>query len=70
MFNGFSVAGQSAPGGRRAVYVVTHVDVFPAGKDQAAALVTALAEPAASCRATYGSTCCKWIGHANHFTLV
>ena len=27
-----------------AVYVLTHVDVFPAGKDEAAALVKTLAE--------------------------
>jgi quinol monooxygenase YgiN len=31
--NGFSVAGTRAQGGRDAVFVLTHVDVFPAGKD-------------------------------------
>ena len=50
-FSGFSIAGPSGQGGRDAVYVLTHVDVFPNGKDQAAALVTALADAGAKCRA-------------------
>ena len=32
VFNGFSIAGPTAQGGPRAVYVVTHVDVFPGRK--------------------------------------
>ncbi len=70
VFNGFSVAGQSAPGGLRAVYVVTHVDVFPAGKDQAAALVTALAEAGRKLPGNLRFDVLQVDGHANHFTLV
>jgi quinol monooxygenase YgiN len=70
VFNGFSIAGPSAPGGPRAVYVVTHVDVFPAGKDQAAALVTALAEAGRKMPGNLSFDVLQVVGHANHFTLV
>jgi len=70
VFNGFSIAGQSAPGGTQAVYVVTHVDVFPAGKDQAAALVTALAEAGRKMPGNLRFDVLQVDGHANHFTLI
>jgi quinol monooxygenase YgiN len=69
-FSGFSVAGPSALGDRRAVYVVTHVDVFPAGKDQAAALVTGLAEAGRKMNGNLWFDVLQVDGHANHFTLV
>jgi quinol monooxygenase YgiN len=69
-FSGFSVAGPNAHGGRGAVYVVTHVDVFPAGKDQAASLVTALAEAGHKMTGNLGFDVLQVDGHANHFTLV
>lgn len=69
-FTGFSVAGPSAHGDRGAVYVVTHVDVFPAGKDQAAALVTALAEAGRKIPGNLRFDVLQVEGHANHFTLV
>jgi quinol monooxygenase YgiN len=70
VFNGFSVAGPSAPGGSRAVYAVTHVDVFPAGKDQAAALVTALAEAGRKLPGNLWFDVLQVVGRPNHFTLV
>jgi quinol monooxygenase YgiN len=69
-FTGFSVAGPSAPGDHRAVYVVTHVDVFPTGKDEAAALVTALAEAGRKMTGNLWFDVLQVEGHSNHFTLV
>ena len=69
-FSGFSIAGPSAPGGPRAVYVVTYVDVFPTGKDQAATLVTALAEAGRKMPGNLWFDVLRVVGHANHFTLV
>ncbi len=70
VFNGFSLAPPRAQGGREAVYVVTHVDVFPAGKDQAAGLVTALAEAGRKDAGNLWFDVLQQDGHANHFTLV
>jgi quinol monooxygenase YgiN len=69
-FTGFSIAGPSARGDAPAVYVVTHVDVFPAGKDQAAALVTALAEAGRRMPGNLRFDVLQVDGHSNHFTLV
>lgn len=69
-FGGFSIAGPSAPGGPLSVYVVTHVDVFPAGKDQAAGLVTALAEAGRKMPGNLWFDVLQVEGHANHFTLL
>ena len=70
LFDGFSIAGPSAQGGPLAVYVVTHVDVFPAGKDQAAALVTALAEAGRKMPGNLRFDVLQVVGRPNHFTLV
>jgi quinol monooxygenase YgiN len=67
---GFSIAGAPAPGGSGAIYAVTHVDVFPAGKDQAAALVTALAEANRKLPGNLWFDVLQVAGHPNHFTLV
>lgn len=69
-FSGYSVAGPSAEGGHGAVYVLTHVDVFPAGKDQAAALVSALAAAGRKLPGNLLFDVLQVDGHANHFTLV
>lgn len=69
-FTGFSIAGPSGHGGRDAVYVLTHVDVFPNGKDQAAALVTALAGAGRKMPGNLMFDVLQVVGHANHFTLV
>jgi quinol monooxygenase YgiN len=70
VFNGFSIAGPTAQGSPRAVYVVTHVDVFPAGKDQAAALVTALAEAGRKISGNLLFDVLQVVGRPNHFTLI
>jgi quinol monooxygenase YgiN len=67
---GFSVVGPQAPGGSEAVYAMTHVDVFPAGKDQAAAFVTALAEANRKLPGNLWFDVIQVVGHPNHFTLV
>lgn len=66
---GLTMAPASAKGGREAVYAVTHVDVFPAGKDQAAALVTALAEANRKLPGNLFFDVVQVNGHPNHFTL-
>jgi|SRR5271170_707439 quinol monooxygenase YgiN len=69
-FSGYSIAGPSGQGNPRSVYAVTHVDVFPAGKDQAGALVTALAEAGRKMPGNLQFDVLQVVGHANHFTLV
>jgi quinol monooxygenase YgiN len=69
-FTGFSIAAPSASGGKGAVYVVTHVDVFPAGKDQAAALVATLAAAGRKMPGNLSFDVLQVEGHANHFSLV
>jgi len=68
--SGFSIAAASAQGGRDAVYVLTHVDVFPAGKDQAASLVTQLAETNRKLPGNLLFDVLQVDGHPNHFTVV
>ena len=68
---GFEVV--AAPKGQipaGAVYVLTHVDVFPTFKDQAAALVKAQAEAARKDDGNLRYDVLQWDGHPNHFTLV
>jgi len=69
-FNGFSIVGPSEHDARGAVYALTHVDVFPAGKDQAGALVTALAVAGRKLPRNLWFDVLQVDGHANHFTLV
>jgi quinol monooxygenase YgiN len=68
--SGLSVA---VPKGRipsEAIYVLTHVDVFPAGKDQAVELVKAQADAAHKDDGNLRFDVLQWDGHPNHFTLV
>jgi quinol monooxygenase YgiN len=53
-----------------AIYVLTHVDVFPAYKDQAVELVKAQADAARKDDGNLRYDVVQWDGHANHFTLV
>jgi quinol monooxygenase YgiN len=69
-FHEFSIAGPSAQGGPLAVYVVTHVDVFPAGKDQAGALAKELAEAGRKMPGNLRFEVLQVDGRPNHFTLV
>src|SRR5215472_2053225 len=67
-FAGFSMApGQ--PGDATAVYVLTHVDVFPGNKEEAAALVTALAEAGRKMPGNLLFDVVQVDGHPNHFTI-
>lgn len=69
-FGGFSLAPAGGQGDAQAVYVLTHVDVFPKGKDEAAALVTALAAAGRKMPGNLRFDVLQVDGHANHFTLV
>ena len=53
-----------------AIYVLTHVDVFPTFKDQATELVKAQADAARKDDGNLGYDVLQWDGHPNHFTLV
>jgi len=68
--SGFSVAAPTAQIPFAATYVLTHVDVFPTFKDQAAALVKAQAEAARKDDGNLRYDVLQWDGHPNHFTLV
>jgi|SRR5690348_3170848 quinol monooxygenase YgiN len=59
--------GQAPP---EAVYVLTHVDVFPVHKDQAVELVKAQADAARKDDGNMRYDVVQWDGHPNHFTLV
>jgi quinol monooxygenase YgiN len=68
--SGFDVAASKGQIPAGALYVVTHVDVFPTGKDEAAALVKAQAEAARKDDGNLRYDVLQWDGHSNHFTLV
>jgi len=53
-----------------AVYVLTHVDVFPAGKDEVAAMVKGLAEDSRKDGGALRFDAVVWDGHPNHFHLI
>ena len=60
-------AAASMPG---AIYVLTHVDVFPAGKDQVAAMVRQLTEDSRKDGGALRFDSVVWDGHPNHFHLI
>jgi quinol monooxygenase YgiN len=68
--DGLSVVPPTAPIPSDAIYTLTHVDVFPAGKDQAVDLVKAQAEAARKDDGNLRYDVVQWDGHPNHFTLV
>ena len=53
-----------------AVYVLTHVDVFPTHKDKAVELVKPQADAARKDEGNLRYDVVQWDGHPNHFTLV
>ena len=69
-FGGLSVAAPNGRGGTDAVHVLTHVDVFPAGKDQAVVLVKELAEAGRKDEGNLLFDVLQQDGRPNHFTLV
>jgi autoinducer 2-degrading protein len=68
--SGLTVAAPKAQLPSGAIYVVTHVDVFPTFKDQAVELVKAQAEAARKDPGNLRYDVLQWDGHPNHFTLV
>ena len=68
--SGLSLATSQAQIPPQALYVITHVDVFPAGKDQAVELVKAQADAARKDDGNLRFEVLQWDGHPNHFTLV
>jgi quinol monooxygenase YgiN len=69
-FSGFSLAPARAEGNAHAVYVLTHIDVFPPSKDLAAALVTALAAAGRKMPGNLRFDVLQMAVHTNHFALV
>ncbi len=67
---GLSVAAPKGQASADAVYVLTHVDVFPIHKDQAIELVKAQADGARKDDGNLRYDVVQWDGHPNHFTLV
>ena len=67
---GLSVAAPKGQLPADALYVLTHVDVFPNFKDQAIELVKGQAEAARKDGGNLRYDVLQWDGHANHFTLV
>ncbi|HWB49769.1 MAG TPA: antibiotic biosynthesis monooxygenase [Stellaceae bacterium] len=53
-----------------AMWVLTHVDVFPAGKDEVAALVKSFAEESRKDKGEERFDVLVWDGHPNHFHLI
>ena len=67
---GLAVAAEKGQHPGEAIYVLTHVDVFPTFKDQAIELVKAEAEAARKDNGNSRYDVLQWDGHPNHFTLV
>lgn len=65
-----SIAPAASAGTGAAVYVLTHVDVFPAGKDQVAAMVKDQAEASRKDAGALRFDAVVWDGHPNHFHLI
>ena len=70
-FLALSVAGPAAGADMKgAIYVLTHVDVFPSGKDQVAALVKELVDGSRKDGGSLRFDALVWDGHPNHFHLI
>ena len=69
-FDGLAVERPAGPGGPLAVSVLTHIDVFPAGKDRVADLARSLAETGRNSAGNLRFDVLRWAGHPNHFTLI
>jgi quinol monooxygenase YgiN len=65
-----SVGAPMTGGTGGAVFVLTHVDVFPAGKDEVAGLVKAQAEDSRKDAGVQRFDAVLWDGHPNHFHLI
>ena len=67
--SGLSIASSKGQFPHGVIFVLTHVDVFPAGKDQAVELVKALAEAARKDPGNLWFDVLQQDGRPNHFTL-
>jgi quinol monooxygenase YgiN len=70
---GLDVAGGpvgSEPNGSRAIYVLTHVDVFPAGKDQTIEMLKQLAAESRKDHGNLRFDVLQQDGRANHLPLI
>jgi quinol monooxygenase YgiN len=61
---------KASAGGAGAIFVLTHVDVFPPKKEEAAALVKTLAEDSRKDPGGQRFDAVVWDGHPNHFHLI
>ena len=68
--SGLSIASSKGQFPHGVIFVLTHVDVFPAGKDQAVEHVKAQADAARKDNGNLRYDVLQWDGHPNHFTLV
>lgn len=68
--SGLSIAAPEAQPGGSTVYVLTHVDVAPTGKDQGQALLEELANAARAERGDLWFNVLQQANRPNHFTLV
>ena len=68
--SGLSVAAPKGQVPADAIYVLTHVDVFPVHKDRTIELVKAQADAARKDDGNLRFDVVQWDGHSNHFTLV
>lgn len=69
-FVGLSVIGPRGGEPSDPLYVLTHVDVFPGGKDQVAAMVRQLADDSRKEVGALRFDALIWDGHPNHFHLI
>lgn len=69
-FWSLAVAAPAAAAVPGAIYVLTHVDVFPAGKDEVAAMVKRLTEDSRKDGGSLRFDAVVWDGHPNHFHLI
>jgi quinol monooxygenase YgiN len=70
-FAPLSIAGPPAGANLAgAIYVLTHVDVFPAGKDDVTAMVKELVEDSRKDPGAQRFDAVVWDGHANHLHLI
>ena len=68
--SGLSIASSKGQFPHGVIFVLTHVDVFPAGKDQGVEHVKAQADAARKDNGNLRYDVLQWDGHPNHFTLV
>ncbi len=69
-FAAFSIGAPATGDLGASIFVLTHVDVFPAGKDEVAGLVKSQAEDSRKDGGMQRFDAVIWDGHPNHFHLI